>query len=295
MNRTSQVTTPTLLSRLGGTTGHASREENQELLTKYQKATGALRDRLADMLIRRNMPLIISRLRGYFIRHPEDRDDIIQMGCIGLIRAADKFDLESGNSFSTYAVPHILMDVRRYRADYGELRLPYHVYCKQKLVLRAKSEGWKESDGWDAFRRIMESHGTKEALALTEDQLSSMLRIPAMIQHEQYSYNDEGEYRNFLDRVVDEIPGMLDNNVFEDFSQGRRVFSLSKLVDETLDERESEIIKHRFGLVDCEEMTLEELGVEFNVSRERIRQIEKGALEKLRKKAGVRQLDRADF
>ena len=193
--------------------------------------------------------------------------DRIQAGNIGLMRAVDKFDYRRGWKFSTYAVWWIRQQVSRTIADTARvIRLPVHVTESLRKFERARDLAYAK-DGRDSdVNRIA-------ALAdLPPDRVRKMLAVP----EDPLPMDDPG--------VVEEVRTVADEGASspEEMAMDTQMRHLLREQIDRLAPREATIIRRRFG-VDCDEHTLEEVGKEFGVTRERIRQIEAKALRKLRR------------
>jgi len=223
----------------------------------------------ADELARANLRLVMSIARRFAGRGVE-LSDLIQEGNLGLLRAIERFDPERGTKFSTYAVFWIAQGLRRALDNLGRtIRVP--VYASSDIrQLRAIE------------RRLTAETGERPS----EDELARESGVEAGIVRRRFeaarvthSLNDpvaDESDLTWADTIVDRSPGP------EDAARvaGARAIVLGLL--DTLTEREREIIIGRFGLADTEPQTLDELGLRFGVTRERVRQIEAEALERLR-------------
>jgi RNA polymerase primary sigma factor len=207
--------------------------------------------------------------------------DLLTEGCFGLMRAIEKYDHTRGLKFSTYATHWINQAISRSIADQGRMiRLPVHMYGQvQKLrrVTRAI-----ELEGRSADPTEIALH-----LGVDEERVAFLQEISQEVASLDESLpGDDGDSITRLAKIIapaEQRPDrlLLDND--------RR--ATIRRVCEALDERERTILALRFGLDDGEEKTLEEIGRQFNVTRERIRQIESKALEKLRHPARSRELE----
>ena len=196
--------------------------------------------------------------------------DRIQEAYIGLLKAIDKFDFERGIKFSTYATWWLRQAVTRAIANDGHtIRLPVHM-----LERVNKLNSVARAAGFDTAREMKIS----KLSSLTDFSESEVRKILSVVE-EPVLWEESPEVLTAALAVTDDGDSPLL------FSER---LDLERVVRECLDElpsREAEIIKHRFGLGEAEEKTLEEIGGLFNLTRERIRQLETKALRKLRNKS----------
>ena len=206
-------------------------------------------------------------------RHRLDFDDLEQAGFIGLIRAAKKFDIGKGNSFSTYAVWWIKQAITREIMEHGfVIRIPVHMMERINKVATIENR-FSELNRDERIVKVMDETGypeewVRECMMLKEYVLTySSLNVTI-------GEDESVELGEFLsDDGAIPIEEMLENR------------ELRRMLDDVLDTlpgREEKIIRLRFGFEDNRQWTLEEVGKIFNVTRERIRQIESKALRKLR-------------
>ncbi|MBN2073874.1 MAG: sigma-70 family RNA polymerase sigma factor [Actinobacteria bacterium] len=221
-------------------------------------------------LIEANLRLVINVVKKYL-----DKGllflDLVQEGNIGLIRAAEKYDFSRGFKFSTYATWWIRQGITRAIADKARIiRKPVHMISQIYKVYSVQGK-LREKLGRDPSHREIAQY-MKIKLKDVE-KLIEISQEPVSLD-EPYG-EDEGEvYGNFIEDKSMESP--LDVATSESLRM-----QMLKVLD-TLDEREKKIIKQRYGLHSGQPRTLEEVGRDLNLTRERIRQIENRAIEKLR-------------
>ena len=251
-----------------------SNEEEKELAIAVENGDLEAKQRLAEA----NLRLVVSIAKRYVGRGMQFLD-LIQEGNMGLMKAVDKFDYSKGFKFSTYATWWIRQAITRAIADQARtIRIPVHMVETINKLVREQRNLLQELGQDPTPEQIA------ERMDMTPDKVREILKIaqePVSLET-PIGEEDDSHLGDFIEDEVIENPVDYTTRVV-----------LREQLDEVLDtltDREENVLRLRFGLDDGKMRTLEDVGKVFNVTRERIRQIEAKALRKLRHRSRSKQL-----
>ncbi|MBU1684399.1 sigma-70 family RNA polymerase sigma factor [Patescibacteria group bacterium] len=253
-----------------------SHAEEVDLSKRYEKG-----DKNAKMrLIQANLRLVVSIAKRFAGAKGLNFLDLIQEGNIGLFRAVDKFEYRKGYKFSTYATWWIRQAITRALADQSRtIRIPVHMVetinkfkqIERRLIQDLGREPLPEEIAAEMNETIEK---VRHIIKISQDTIS----LETTIGEDE----DDSTLENFIEDIKTISPDKL--------AALQLLKEYAKKIICTLSPREQKILEMRFGLVDGASYTLEEVGSEFNVTRERIRQIEAKALERIRQHKDIKKL-----
>jgi len=234
-------------------------EEKNELLNKIKNGDSEARNRFVDG----NLRLVLSVIKRFYGRG-ESADDLFQVGCVGLIKAMDNFDLSQNVQFSTYAVPMIIGEVRRYLRDNNQIRVSRSVRDLAYKALSVREKMIKEKQKEPTVEEIAkELNVSKEEVAYSLDAIQE----PVSLQEPVCGDNSEKLY--IMDQVKDT------KNTDESWADNITMLEAMK----KLNEKEKMIINKRF----FEGRTQVEVAEEIGISQAQVSRIEKSAIEHIRR------------
>ena len=234
-----------------------SEKEKNELLIKVKNGNKSARENL----INGNLKLVLSVIQRFSTRG-ENLDDLFQVGCIGLIKAIDNFDVTLGLRFSTYAVPMIIGEIRRYLRDYNPIRVSRSMRDTAYHAMKIKERIINETQREPSVEEIAREMNVKR-----ETVVIALEAIVEPVSLYEPVYFDAGDTIYVMDQIGDK-------NTDIDWIDE---ILLKKAID-NLNEREKVILSLRF----MNGMTQTEVAKEIGISQAQVSRLEKGALDKVK-------------
>lgn len=236
-----------------------SKKEKEELLIKIKEGDNEAR----NTFINGNLRLVLSVIQRFY-RKSESADDLFQVGCVGLIKAIDNFDISQNVQFSTYAVPMIIGEVKRYLRDNNSIRVSRSVRDLAYKIIQFKEKYTKEFGKEPSVEEI-----AKELQVEKEDIAFSLDAIQDPISLQEPVYNDGTENIFIMDQVKDK------KNTDELWAEKMTMIQAMK----KLNEKEKMIITKRF----FDGRTQMEVAEEIGISQAQVSRLEKNAIEHIKK------------
>lgn len=246
----------------GVNTAHLPKLKNDEVLTLLKKVKEG--DEFArDKFVVSNLRLVLSVVQR-FSGHSDKADDMFQVGCVGLLKAIDNFDITLNVKFSTYAVPMIIGEIRRYLRDNNSLRVSRSIRDVAYKAMQAKEQYIKENNAeptQEQLARILNLPLSEVTFAL--DAISETVSLNEPV------YNDGSETVRVMDQISD------DKNCDDDIMEK---LSLNDAI-KNLGEKEKEILLMRYYIGKTQMEVSEEVGI----SQAQVSRLEKNALKSIKK------------
>lgn len=236
-----------------------SNEEKNKLLIEIKNGNREAREKF----INGNLKLVLSVIKRFYGRG-ENLDDLFQVGCIGLIKAMDNFDLSQNVQFSTYAVPMIIGEIRRYLRDNNMVRVSRSVRDLAYKVLAVKEKAVREQKKEPTVEEIAKTLGVeKEDIAFCLDAIQEPISLQEPV------YGDETDNIYVMDQIKDK------KNSDENWAENITISEAMK----KLKEKERNIINKRF----FEGRTQMEVAEEIGISQAQVSRLEKSAINHIRR------------
>jgi RNA polymerase sporulation-specific sigma factor len=236
-----------------------SEQEKRELLIKARAGDSEARERL----VMTNLKLVLSIIQRFHSQR-DTADDLFQVGCIGLIKAIDNFNLDMEVRFSTYAVPMIIGEVRRYQRDNNAVRVSRGIRDLAYRALGVREQIVRDEQREPSIKEIAQKLSADEKLV---GEAMEAIVEPVSLFDSVYGEGDDAMF--VIDRLADE--GESDDLWVENITLGEAMKKLTP--------KEKNIIERRF----YKGRTQMEIAEEIGISQAQVSRLEKGAIEKLRK------------
>ena len=236
-----------------------SKKEKEELFIKIKQGDEEARQKF----IYGNLRLVLSVIQRFYGRG-ENADDLFQVGCVGLIKAIDNFDITQNVQFSTYAVPMIIGEIKRYLRDNNSIRVSRSIRDLAYKVLQYKEKYLKENNKEPSIEEIAkELQVEKEEIAFSLDAIQDPISLQEPV------YNDGAESIYIMDQVKDK------KNTDELWAEKMTIMQALK----KLNSKERDIINRRF----FEGRTQMEVAEELEISQAQVSRLEKNAIDRIKR------------
>lgn len=236
-----------------------TREEKEELFIKIKQGDEEAR----QIFINGNLRLVLSIIQRFYGRG-ENADDLFQVGCVGLIKAIDNFDLSQNVQFSTYAVPMIIGEVKRYLRDNNSIRVSRSIRDLAYKSIQFKEKYIRENGKEPTIEQI-----AKELNVSKEDVATSFDAIQDPVSLQEPIYSDGAESIYIMDQVKDS------KNTVENWTEKMTI----KQIMQKLNDKEKMIINKRF----FDGRTQMEVAEEIGISQAQVSRLEKNAIEHIKR------------
>ncbi len=236
--------------------------EKRELLQKIKNGTPSEREKARDEMIRGNLKLVLSVIQR-FTNRGENLDDLFQVGCIGLIKAIDNFNPDLLVKFSTYGVPMIIGEIRRYLRDNNSIRVSRSMRDTAYKAMQVKEQLTTANGKEPTVDEIAKALEIKR-----EDVVLALESIVEPVSLYEPVFSDGGDTIYVMDQVGDKND---DNNWLDEIALKEAIADLSN--------REKRILSMRF----FQGKTQMEVASEIGISQAQVSRLEKGALDKIKK------------
>lgn len=236
-----------------------SKKEKEELFIKIKQGDEEARQKF----IYGNLRLVLSVIQRFYGRG-ENADDLFQVGCVGLIKSIDNFDITQNVQFSTYAVPMIIGEIKRYLRDNNSIRVSRSIRDLAYKVLQYKEKYLKENNKEPSIEEIAkELQVEKEEIAFSLDAIQDPISLQEPV------YNDGAESIYIMDQVKDK------RNTDELWAEKMTIMQALK----KLNSKERDIINRRF----FEGRTQMEVAEELGISQAQVSRLEKNAIDRIKR------------
>ena len=266
-----------IMEAMGALTAAAPKNQKAAHLHRRLSRINLKVKEAVDEMVEANLRLVV-KVAKWYTKRGLPLADLIQEGNMGLIKAAGKYDYSTGYRFSTYAIWWIRQSIIRSIYCQGRtIRLPVHLWEMKNASKRCYVELVRELEREPTYSELAEEVGVSVEKIMALNLLTSEpVQLDAGLDDSDNTLTDTLVYQDYV-------------SAFEILS-GKELRETVQKILSKLPEREEHVIRHRFGLGTDEIRTLEQVGKDFNISRERVRQIEKQALARLKHAEGFSSL-----